>query len=353
MKLSLNFPDRRERIPRCHVVEDDGQGGRDQQQPTLKARIPITVLSQPLSASVTATTAAPSDLSFSLSTNFRSGPSLKLSFTSNATPSLASSPFSVTLKSGLGLFGSPKDSPLTFSAHFPLSPSLRYSTPIFSLQFKPRIGHFSLHSSSFSNPQSSQAPIFKPLEASDSALISGFPRTVPHFNPADVHPRSDPVATIGPDFKTADALMSWEELRLEPCSVNCKSSLNPNPAGNLDLIENCKNRGDVFSGVSFAARTAFPITKNLRMNFRWGVNLPGKSVGFTMPYLTIRKICLERDDEVKILEAERSEICGGDSELLKGLCMWMKRDLEVMRRENEDMKEYLEEMRSGVGKRLD
>lgn len=200
---------------------------------------------------------------------------------------------------------------------------------------------------------------------SDSALGRGFLRTeatdskkltletISPFNQASDHLGSDPNGVRGPGFKPSEASVTWEELRLEPCGVKDKSSTKPNPVGNLNWVENCKNRGNVFSGVSFRARTALPIKKNLRVNFRWGVSLPANEFGFTMPYLTVQKIGLERGEEVKNLKAENnSEIQTGDSEVLKGLCLWMRRDLEVMQRDNEEMKQYLEEMRSGIGKRV-
>ncbi|OWM64106.1 uncharacterized protein LOC116206664 [Punica granatum] len=362
MKLSLKFPDVRERRHR-HVAGDAHGHNQQQQQPILKAKVPITVFSQPFATAVTATTAVRSDLSLSLSTNFPSGPSLKVSYSPNAAP-LSASPFSVTLKSGLGLFGSPKESPLTFSAHFSLSPSLNHPTPIFSLHFKPRIGHFSFHSSASSNPNPSQIPKFKPPFASDSALNGSFLKTetpdsekhelktIPHFNQASDHLGADANGGIGIGFKPAVASMSWEELKLEPCGGKDKVLTKPNPIGNLNFAESCNNRGDFFTGASFRARTALPIMKCLRLNFQWGLNLPADDAGFTMPYLTVQKIGIERDEEVKILKAQSGgHSRAGDSELLKGLCLWMRRDLEVMQRENAEMKQYLEEMRSGVGKR--
>lgn len=201
--------------------------------------------------------------------------------------------------------------------------------------------------------------------ASDSALNGSFLRTeapdsknlavktIPHFNQASDHLRSDPNGVIGPAFKPAEASVTRQELRLESCGVNGNRLTKPNPVGNLDWVENCKNRGDACSGVSFGARTALTITKNLRMNFRWGVNFPGNGFGCTMPYLTVQKISLERDEEVKNLKAESSsEIRTGGTELLKGLWLWMRKDLEVVQRENEEMKQYLEEMRWGIGKRV-
>ena len=129
MKLSLKLP-------------DDSQN--TQNPPILKVKILITIFNQPFISSLTTTTtttktvaAGSQHLSFSLGTNFPSGPSFKLSYTPLATTITSTAPFSFSLKSGLGLFGSPQDSPLIFSAHF----SLSYTNPT---NFTPT---FLLHSS--------------------------------------------------------------------------------------------------------------------------------------------------------------------------------------------------------------
>ncbi|KAL9436850.1 hypothetical protein AB3S75_022823 [Citrus x aurantiifolia] len=100
MKLSLKLP-------------DDSQN--TQNPPILKVKIPITIFNQPFICSLT--TAGSQHLSFSLGTNFPSGPSFKLNYTPLSTTCTSTTPFSFSLKSGLGLFGSP----LIFSAHFSLS----------------------------------------------------------------------------------------------------------------------------------------------------------------------------------------------------------------------------------------
>uniref|UniRef100_A0A7N2N166 Uncharacterized protein n=1 Tax=Quercus lobata TaxID=97700 RepID=A0A7N2N166_QUELO len=68
MKLSLKFQEN----PNHH-----NQNQNPNQNPILKAKLPITIFNQPF---ISTTTTSSSDLSFSLSTNFPSGPSLKLSY---------------------------------------------------------------------------------------------------------------------------------------------------------------------------------------------------------------------------------------------------------------------------------
>ncbi|KAL9455825.1 hypothetical protein AB3S75_005116 [Citrus x aurantiifolia] len=92
MKLSLKLP-------------DDSQN--TQNPPILKVKIPITIFNQPFICSLTTTTAGSQHLSFSLGTNFPSGPSFKLNYTPLSTTCTSTTPFSFSLKSGLGLFGSP------------------------------------------------------------------------------------------------------------------------------------------------------------------------------------------------------------------------------------------------------
>ncbi|XP_047965893.1 uncharacterized protein LOC125210379 [Salvia hispanica] len=85
----------------------------------LRAKIPLTIFNLPFLSHFSTSTTHPSDLSLSLSTNFPSFPSLKLS---HASATAAAPPLTLTLKSGTGLFGSPKNSP--FLGSF----SLRKST---------------------------------------------------------------------------------------------------------------------------------------------------------------------------------------------------------------------------------
>lgn len=90
------------------------------------------------------------------------------------------------------------------------------------------------------------------------------------------------------------------------------------------------------------ARTVMPVTQGLLLNFRWGVNFPGKS-GLKMPYLIVNKIRLERVEEVKNDE-RNSDNCEGDLKVLKGV----KRDLENVAKENRELKRVLDEMKMRV-----
>ncbi|KAK7406367.1 hypothetical protein VNO78_07991 [Psophocarpus tetragonolobus] len=279
MKLSLKFLDENEK----------------QQHSTqmMTAKVPITIFNKPFLSGVTATTAthSPSDFSFSLSTNFSSGPSLKASYSPTA-----SLPFSLSLKSGLGLLGSPAHSPLVFSATFSLSPSPTPShspVPSFFLHFKPQFGHFSLHKTVFS-----------------------------HSNP------QPPSLPPPPELLTHSSSTDWQNLNLEPCATTHNT-----------LLENHA----LSTGVRVMARTLMPVTKGFFFNFRWAVHFP-PNLGSKMPTLTVNKICLQRVEEAKHNNnaKQRRDVSETDLQLLKG------RDLESVEKENRDMKRVFDEVQMGI-----
>ncbi|KAM0935403.1 hypothetical protein DsansV1_C29g0211431 [Dioscorea sansibarensis] len=117
--------------------------------PLLRFKLPIRVFSLPFTSAVSvSSSSAPSDVSFDLKSALPFGPSLKLSYRPSP-----SDPFSLSLSSGIGVLGSPLDSPLVLSARFsPLAPVS------FSLTLKPRLGDFSLKSTAISNPNASPNP---------------------------------------------------------------------------------------------------------------------------------------------------------------------------------------------------
>ncbi|KAJ9152615.1 hypothetical protein P3X46_026162 [Hevea brasiliensis] len=335
MKLSLNLPD------------DDNNGN-----PILKAKLPISIFNQPFTSIFTTATNSFSDLQFSVSTNFPSGPSLKLSYSPPTTTTTPFSPISVSLKSGLGLFGSPHNSPLVFSAHFSLSTANPIAIiPTFSLHFKPQLGDFSLHkstaSSSDPNPDSDSGTHLVDVSHLDSSSSSNL-----EFGNVYV---PDPAGSMG-----------WQEVKLEPCTGKEKVGFaNDNPSDidgvyahnggigflpDRHLVSGDRKKGGFTSGVAVKARTVVPLSKRLKVNLRWGVNLPG-DMGLKMPYLTVNKIGVERIEEVKETKEKSNENNKGDLELLKGMCFWMRRDLEIIEKENRDMKQILEDMRSGVSTR--
>ncbi|KAK7855217.1 uncharacterized protein LOC112005467 [Quercus suber] len=340
MKLSLKFQE---------------NPNHQNQNPILKAKLPITIFNQPFistttTSTTTTTTTSSSDLSFSLSTNFPSGPSLKLSYFPTTTT--VSSLFSLSLKSGLGLFGSPHNSPLVFSANFSLSPT---NTPIptFSLHFKPQLGHFSLKRSTFSDPSSNQV--------SGSFSNGGIEVNSGSYSNGVVSFDSGSFSNgkLGSGF-VSDELSVWQELKLDPCSrkdgftnpeslKNCGFDLNSGIGlvSERQLALKDSGKDGILHGVAVMARTVFPVAKRLTVNMRWGVNFPA-DLRKTMPYLRVNKIGIERVEEVKEVVKNSGENNVGDLELLKGMFFWMRKDLESLEKENREMKQGLEEMRLGI-----
>ncbi|KAL4340509.1 hypothetical protein GQ457_08G025550 [Hibiscus cannabinus] len=298
---------------------------QDKKKPVLKARIPISIYNQPFVSSLTTTTdnnnESSQNTSFSLSTNFPSGPCLKLTYAPSPSPS-TTTPFCFSLKSGLGLFGSPKDSPLVFSAQFSIS-SVHPGTiiPAFSLHFKPQFGNFSFYKATSSKPS-----------------LRSYSR--PH------HPVSaQSVSPSNPDFGTPDSASVWQDVKLEP-----RDGTDDGIGMERSLVRKDGKKAWIFCGVAVRARTVFPVTKKAVVKLRWMLNLPS-GVGSKMPYLTINKIGIEKPDEVMEVKNKSVASNEGDLDLLKGMYSWIRKDLEMLENENREMKQCIEDMRHGVSAR--
>ncbi|KAL7149944.1 hypothetical protein ABFS83_05G075700 [Erythranthe nasuta] len=260
----------------------------------VRAKLPLTIFDLPFLSHFSTTTTHPSDLALSLSTNFLTGPSLKLSY-ATAAAAAATPPLSLTLKSGTGLFGSPNSSPLVISAHFSFNPSNPNNpNPTFSLFFKPQLGSFSLRKSTFSHTESSAA-------AAPTAVDAG-----------------------------CDSNNSFGFVPLE----------RPPKDPSVEKIE----KDSIFKGIQLTARTEIPLAKRVAFNFRWRADFAEDH----MPVLRINKIGIHRvydvakDDDEKKKKTSDSEV-----EALRGMCFWMKRELDAVTRVNREMKCELEEMREG------
>ncbi|XP_040987752.1 uncharacterized protein LOC121235468 [Juglans microcarpa x Juglans regia] len=255
-------------------------------------------------------------------------------------------------ESGLGLFGSPNSSPLVFSANFSLSPT---NTPIptFSLHLKPQFGHFSLRKSTFSDPVSDK--ISGPFsDGGDKVNYGSYSNSGVNLG-SESHSNGE----FGSGF-VSEGSSVWQELKLEPFGgkdgVTNPSSLENGGVhsnGGIGFVPERQlawkiSRKDRFlSGVGVMAKTSFPVTKRLMVNMRWGVNFPADG-GKGLPYLTVNKIGIERVEQVKQVKqvVNGGESNEGDSELLKVMCFWMRRDLKALEKENREMKLSLEEMRT-------
>ncbi|GAB4834704.1 hypothetical protein Ancab_032967 [Ancistrocladus abbreviatus] len=301
MKLSLKF-------------RDDTH-----QNPLLRAKVPVTILGLPFLSGIVAGDS--SDLCFSLRTNFASGPSLSLAYhptlstppttTTGASVNFPAYPFSLSLKSGIGLFGSPQNSPLIFAADFNLfSPNGSNPTfsPRFSLLIKPQFGNFSLRkSTSSSNPSLIQLNGVHP----NGEISKGFVQNCEL-----------------PKGFDSDKPLEWTELK---------------------KMGSYGDENAIFSGIFLTAKTSMPLTKRSRVNFRWGVDSAlennGKGSKLSRPVLVLNKIGLERVEEVKKVEQMKNEVtAAGDLELLKGICGWMRREVDDLQKENSELKQAIERM---------
>ncbi|KAG8382476.1 hypothetical protein BUALT_Bualt05G0081200 [Buddleja alternifolia] len=264
----------------------------------LRAKIPITIFNLPFLSHFSTTINRPSHLSLSLSTNLPSGPSLKLSYAAAA--AAATPPITLTLKSGTGLFGSPNNSPLVISANFSFNPSSNPNNPnpTFSLLLKPQLGSFSLRKATTSHTESSISSS-EPTNGN-----AGFDSNLFGFVPLE------------------------------------------RPTGIIkDVSEGKIDKESIFKGIQVGARTQMPVAKRVALNFRWWVNFPKDD----MPVLRINKIGIQRvfDDVLNEDDGKKkkSEGNGGELEMLKGICFWMKKELDGLTRVNRDIKREIEEMK--------
>ncbi|XP_060213300.1 uncharacterized protein LOC132640635 [Lycium barbarum] len=291
MKLSLKLQEQPQSL--------NNHQKQPQSNPLLiRAKIPISIFNLPFLSCFSTTTHHPSDLSLSLATCFPSGPTLKLAYSTNPTtppnPTTPTAlPLTLTLKSGIGVFGSTKNSPLVISANFNFSPVQPYQNPTFTLLFKPQLGSFSLRKSTTSDLNCGSSGVDKQNGDGNSL---GF---VPLERP-----------------------MSFKDFSMEDYA-----------------------KDSVFKGIAVMAKTEMPLTKRVMMDCRWGVNFP-KDLGNRMPFLNVNKIGIKRVDEVKEVKEKKDDSLG-DTELLKGMCFWMKKELEMLQRENREMKHRLDEMNMG------
>jgi hypothetical protein len=135
---------------------------RDGQKPLMRAKVPITILGLPLFSGISVGNAE--ELALHVGSYLEAGPSCKVSYR----PHDEHSAFTLMLKTGFGLWGSPSGAALAMAAEFNLSSR---GNPAFLLRVKPRIGDFSFRkdtcSSSISSSISSSS-----LNSSSSGLNS-------------------------------------------------------------------------------------------------------------------------------------------------------------------------------------
>lgn len=108
-------------------------------------------------------------------------------------------------------------------------------------------------------------------------------------------------------------------------------------------------KDSIFKGISVLARTEMPVAKRASLSFSWGMNFP-EDLSKQLPYLSVKKISIERMDEKKEVKEGREKKNEGnlvENELLKSMCLWMNREMDVLQRENRELKNRLGEIRLG------
>ncbi|CAM6092133.1 unnamed protein product [Calypogeia fissa] len=106
---------------------------REERRPIIRAKLPLNVLGLPVFTGVTS--GDQEELALHLGTDVQAGPSFRVSYK----PNNVISPFSVLVKTGFGLWGSPNGAALAMSAEFDLNSS---GSPSFSVRMKPKFGDF-------------------------------------------------------------------------------------------------------------------------------------------------------------------------------------------------------------------
>lgn len=296
--------------------------------PLLRAKVPITVLGLPF-VSFASCGASSDDLSLQLRTDLPAGPSLRLIYHPDASapgaPAPTRSPFTLSLKTGLGPWGSPRGSPLLLSARVPLPVPAADGpltlNPTFTLQISADFGDFSLKKSS-------------PLTSLAYAGLN--PNPAPKENGGGIY-RPLPVGRIeqGPDVP----------------------GFSPGTG-------------------ALAVRTAFPVSNRAVLKLRWGVNLPSTTMlaegafngNGSLPFLAVDKFSIERVEGregmvakgtgagdwqqlvvKKGMDKSQKSADDGDLESLKGMYFWMKKEADDLQREQLLIREGIDELRLKLG----
>nr|KYP53950.1 hypothetical protein KK1_000115 [Cajanus cajan] len=253
----------------------------EHEKPLFRAKVPLSVFGMPFQSGVVAGEAK--ELSLSLASFFDSGPSLKLSYR----PNDSKNPFSLTVKTGTGPFGSPLRSSMLMTCEFSLP--TRTASPLFMLHFKPRFGDFT-------------------FKKTQSSVFDGKPF-------ASLNPQNDVVQDARHDSPVID-----------PSSA----------ASSLPFLD---SGAGMFSGVEVAARTTLPVRGRAAVKFRWGVRVPAElkagSAFRSVPFLVMDKIGVEH-----MMEAAPGDVAD--------VCLAVKRQMEILQAENGLLRSAVEDLRREI-----
>ncbi|KAI4310676.1 hypothetical protein MLD38_035635 [Melastoma candidum] len=298
---------------------------REDQKPLVRAKIPLNILGLPFQSGVIAGNAP--ELTLNLSTAFNSGPSLRLSYR----PNDSSNPFSLSLKTGSGPFGSPLSSFLSLSAHFNLLHHHSVSNPVFTLNFSPSLGDFSAKKK------------VRSLDV-DPNLWRG--KKVGDANGVNSEDDDSSIEVVENPTKVGfggGGIGRFRELSRNVVDV---------PASVTGLL----------SGMEVGARSEVPVMGRAVVSFRWGVRVPlepgalNSSKLSKFPFLVMDKIGIEHvyccqskesgqggkkmDDGKEISDPKH----GAGSELAEGWYL-MRRQLDMLKDENGELRKAMDDLR--------
>ncbi|KAG8049790.1 hypothetical protein GUJ93_ZPchr0009g1903 [Zizania palustris] len=291
---------------------------RDDDRPLVRAKVPVGVLGLPFLSGVSAGGDA-KDLRFDLSTAFPSGPALRLSYR----PNDSLQPFALSVRTGLGPFGSPARAPFAISAEFSL---LSSNPPAFSLLFKPRIGDFSLANSVRSPP----------------TAVSSTPTPPPHklvgLANGDEHDGHKAFSFSGNGF-----------------SANAAAAGRSGGGG----------VGALLSGMRLTTRSVLPLWSKASLRFQWGLRVPpelkaaladdgyGRKAGnlavSKLPLLVMNKITIEHAPRTPPhSDAVNQGKKHSPQDESEGFSL-VKRQLEVLNAESIMLRRAVDDLRAEIG----
>ncbi|KAG0463608.1 hypothetical protein HPP92_019677 [Vanilla planifolia] len=213
---------------------------REDQRPLARAKIPISVLGLPFLAGAVA--GEQSDLRIELTTAFECGPAFRVSYR----PHDPFNTFALSVKTGIGAFGSPLSGPMSMTSEFNLlAPRGGAGSPSFSVVFKPRLGDFCFKKSASSSPPR------KIVAVADSDSDEK------KFSPVDLN-------------------------GIHPCG-------NPNRCP-IDFTTTQGGLGGFLSSVEVNAKSILPLRRSTALRFRWGLRVPPELHSSSVDKISIAKL---------------------------------------------------------------
>lgn len=371
---------------------------REERRPIVRAKLPLNVLGLPLFTGVTS--GDQEELALHLGTDVSAGPSCRVSYK----PNNEFSPFSVLVKAGLGLWGSPNGAAMALSAEFDLNSN---GSPSFSVRLKPKFGDFGLRKdsgrfkASYENQVGDKMITMDSLEehaksGEDDLVLNDREAEVQTISPngkgianGDLHQHdleSTETFMKGPE-ESSD---SFEQPRDTPETETVKSIDDPSPSEDEDLhyeqlAESDRNavgvsrqadestsvRGKVNSrlgvaakGWRFNAHSALPFGSWAVAKVRWQVKFASNIIhdvrqgmhitDIRLPTLGVDKVSFETTNPRRSRRSSDVDLAGlgfEDSPQLSriaAMCASMRYQIQLLHLENKLLKNTIDEWRSDL-----